>query len=376
MANLFQTIEDTVRGGVCVALSGVEGLASIGAAIVGGNEEAKFRQAQKIRCLYCGDSDCPDDDIPEPPFTGGQCPGTTYQITATTTVFANGTCAPTTNPFSTTAVGPISGPFTDSVSPPPGGPLCSGTSGTRVYLRVGPSQSILVLAGASFGARVSGLSVTPISGPNNCGDPPTEFPPPPPSTEYNVNITFDDILGVEVTAPITITYNPSTTNFNGDITVPFRVEISPTFDLSGTVNLNTGDVNIRFPTLSNPGETLEEPTVTVPPENAPDPPDPGEEEEGFGIAGVFVYSFRTLTRTAETQIPSNIAPTLLVPRIGSVQFEIQAGDLRGWLPDIDVKSVSTFIPCPVEWGATRVVVRWDEGWGGQFIPLYRDLPVA
>lgn len=125
-----------------------------------------------------------DSPTSQPPFTGGQCAGTTYQITCTTTVFANGLCSPTTNPFSTTAIGPITGPFTDSVTPPPGGPLCPSTSGTRVYLRVGPSQSILTLAGASFGARVSGLSVTPVSGPDNCGSQPpvlTPGPNPPPN---------------------------------------------------------------------------------------------------------------------------------------------------------------------------------------------------
>lgn len=120
-----------------------------------------------------------DSPTLEPPFSGGQCPGTNYQITCTTTIFANGLCNPTTNPFSTTALGPITGPFTDSVSPPPGGPLCPGTSGTRVYLRTGPGQSILVLAGASFGARVSGLSVVPVSGPDNCGSQPPVLEPGP-----------------------------------------------------------------------------------------------------------------------------------------------------------------------------------------------------
>lgn len=113
-------------------------------------------------------------------FDGGQCSGTTYQVSCQTTVFANGLCQPTTNPFSLQVPGPVRGPFTDSVSPPPGGPLCGGAAGTRVYLRTGPSQNITVLAGGSFGARISGLSVTPVTGPNNCGDQPLDYTPPAP----------------------------------------------------------------------------------------------------------------------------------------------------------------------------------------------------
>lgn len=145
--------------------------------VVSGAVAANFERLCRPYLDSIGGGSGPVADLP---FRGGQCSGTSYQVTCTTTVFPSGTCQPITNPFSLQVPGPVRGPFTDSVSPPPGGPLCAGTSGTRVYLRTGPSQNITVLAGASFGARISGLSVTPVNGPDNCGNPPVDFRPPAP----------------------------------------------------------------------------------------------------------------------------------------------------------------------------------------------------
>lgn len=171
-----------------------------------------------------GYGDGPTIDLP---FRGGQCAGTNYRIQCQTTVFPTANCTPISNAFSTFVNGPVSGPFTDSVSPPPAGPLCPGTSGTRVFMRTGPNQDILVLAGASYGARISGLSVTRNSGPDDCGNPPPVITDPVPPTvpdppgpqpfnpgpeidiDIDVDIDIDPVVGPVIvfdigTGPITI----------------------------------------------------------------------------------------------------------------------------------------------------------------------------
>jgi len=373
MATFRESLSRAAQRGLCNITNTPLGAVLIGNAYInralGFNDLAR-RQAAAAKALECGDE--PLGEPPPPAFTGGQCPGTIYRITFSGGGYPNGTCTVDNSSGSFTVVGPVRGPFTDSVSPPPGGPLCPGTSGTRVYLRTGPSQNIEPLVGYSFGAFLNSISVSPESGPDNCGDIPPEYPDPAP-IDIDVDITFDDVLGVEVTIPVNINYSPSTVNFDGSVRVPISVNVNPDITIDGSINLSTGDVTFNLGGNNPPGRTDEEPETELPPDDEPDPPDDEPPPPGFGIAGVFVYSNR-VSRTRETIIPFNIAGSILAPRIASVKFEILGGDLGAWTTDIDVKGVSAFVPCPVEWGASRVQVRWEPGWDGQFIPLYRDLP--
>ena len=116
-----------------------------------------------------------------PPFTGGQCSGTTYQVIAT---FNLGTDVPggCSAPFDQAingvfgVAGPIKG-ITLGSAPPDGAQLPRKTA----KLNHGNNQQIDL--GTTFGGCnkpfVVIKSVTPMyNGPNNCGDPPNEYNPP------------------------------------------------------------------------------------------------------------------------------------------------------------------------------------------------------
>jgi len=373
MATLREALGRAVKFGFCT----IQNTPAAGALIIAGflNRAAGLteiarQQANAASALNCfGD---PIPDPPPPPFTGGQCPAPArYSVTYRRTPLG-----PSGNPGT---------PVTDTVTA--GGNGYLGPI-VRVEGRGSPAfqQAVLIhgngletpiRSGSCAAGCFTDLSIVSVARinptvPDNCGDQPTEYPPPAP-IDIDVDVTFDDVLGVEVTVPVNIEYSPTTINFDGTVRAPFTVNISPEVNITGNINLDTGNVTFNFGGNNPPGRTDDDPSTDLPEEDEPDPPEPEPPPPGFGIAGVFVYSNR-VSRTRETIIPFPIAGSILAPRVASVKFEILGGDLGAWTPDIDVKGVSTFIPCPVEWGAARVNVRWEPGWGGQFIPLYRDLP--
>jgi hypothetical protein len=122
----------------------------------------------------------------------------------------------------------------------------------------------LVLAGASFGARVSGISLTPIGGPDNCGNQPPEFRPPvpPPSPGPRVE-PFNPTPEIDVDIDLTI-------NNDGDI----------------TFNIGTGPVVVDpFPEVPPPGQTTEPPGSGYPPGEVGDPAPPEDTGPGGVAAG-------------------------------------------------------------------------------------------
>lgn len=116
-----------------------------------------------------------------PPFTGGQCSGTIYQVIVT---YNLGTGVPggCSAPFdqsvngSLGVAGPIGGITTQSVTIPG-----ASLPGKQSFLNHGNNQQISL--GQTFGGcdlpHVVIKSVTRLSGnPDNCGDPPPEYRPP------------------------------------------------------------------------------------------------------------------------------------------------------------------------------------------------------
>lgn len=352
MVSFGEAVGEATRLALCSVFAGNEAVNALLSPIAG-DAAGFYPAASALRRRLCSDDPTNDPEF-EPPFTGGQCPGTTYQITCTTTVYANGTCAPTVNPFSTTALGPIRGPFTDSVSPPPGGPLCAGTSGTRVFLRVGAGQSVLTLAGASFGASVSGLSVTPITGPDNCGDILPDIGPPGNVPYTGPDITYNIDESTEITVPFTAVFAPVYVKIDGSINVPLTLDVGGlTFKgevtISPEFNLNiTPDGFDTTPGVTDDPDELEEPgepPADLPPEDEQTPP----------IIGVLVYS-----DIDPDGVPSGIlfvnGPNLYVPRLASVQFAIKTRNSIGWTSDLDVKNLECYVPCPAPQGAIAVRV--------------------
>lgn len=180
--------------------------------VVSGAVSANFERLCRPYLDSIGGGSGPVVDLP---FRGGQCAGVNYRITCSTTVFAT-TCNPITNNFTGFAIGPIRGPFTDNgVAPDPQG-LCPGTSGTRVFLRVGPNSDIFVLAGGSRGARVSGLSVVPnAGGPDPCGNPPPDFTPPTPDPTPEPPGPRPIVIAPGVDIDVDVQIGPSTVTIIG-----------------------------------------------------------------------------------------------------------------------------------------------------------------
>lgn len=198
--------------------------------------------------------------------------------------------------------------------------------------------------------------------PDNCGP---EAPPPEPLSDGDrtYDIDIDNSTGP-------ILFLPPVLNINGDLSVPFNFDVGE-LNLSGTVELNTGDITLNFggqPTDSNA------PKVPTPDDNPPPGEDDNPEpEKQANIIGVIVISSRTADVSA-TEIPGGAIPNIFVPRIASVAFKVRIGNKGHWTTDLPVKSRNAYIPCPGEIDAIEVAALVEKGWSSVLVPVRGFVP--
>lgn len=200
-----------------------------------------------------------------------------------------------------------------------------------------------------------------------CPDEPLTPPVPIPNPTIPDDVEYEDDNGDPVSVPVNITFGFPFIFINGELNVPFRVQISPelNFDIDGTLNLETGDVNFNFGGAPGGDGCLPKPPGDFTPIGdgppAPDPgvpqpspidDDPTDDRLKDIIRGVIVTS--SVNDVNATIIGQSGNPNLYVPRIGNVQFAIQIRNSVSWTERVNVTNLRQFIPCPWEGGAIDV----------------------
>lgn len=307
-------------------------------------------------------------EVTDPPFTGGQCPVFYTTTSVFRGVFVGGTIDPNVegNPFiNTSQLGPLQGArvvetstafelrlFSTAWAGNPTGNILLGTLNKSAY------ESATVL---SFSAvRADGF-------PDDCGNPVPEFDaPPPPVPPVTINFTYQDGDDNDVEFEGNIVYAPVEFNLNGEVIIPFRLDIDPTFDIqiNGSLNVNTGDLNFNFgnpnfnPTpFPTPDDyTTDDDIPDVPPGvpvDIPNPsPDNSEPDTVTVIRGVIVTV--TSYEGDVTVIGQGDNPDIYAPNLGFINFGITVGGRQAWSHDIPVKNFRQIIECPWIGGATSV----------------------
>lgn len=306
----------------------------------------------------------PAEDVPPlaGPFEGGQCAGVNYQINWSWSAgsFNSG-------PQQTQRTGPLS--FSRAGT---GSEDCGPGGGTyNVFTVIDGTGSSPVSLAAGCQATLNSLTATRLDGlPDDCGNPPPETIPPPIDIDFDIDVTYQPDFGVEITAPITVNFKPTTNNFDGRVSFPFEFNLGG-IDFNGSLSFDP-EINVRInPPLRVPRGTGQ-PTDTLPPQTDPQPVEPAEFDRI--IIGVAVQStvngeqqFTSITQTGQ--------PSILAPRVGSIKFAYSIGIATFWSSDIDVKGANVFIPCPFSQGADAVVVSPAPGVAVTWQPVY-GFPLA
>jgi len=208
--------------------------------------------------------------------------------------------------------------------------------------------------------RVDGL-------PDTCGDPLPPTPTPPqPSDPIDVDVPWTDEDGNDLDITLPVIFAPIRVDINGELIVPFRVSVDPTFNVNfnGSININTGDVSINFKNINTPPKSSPNQDDYGSPDDIPDyppevpnsiipiPPQPDEPETAQVIRACIV----TITDydSNATVIFQDDNPDIYAPNLGFINFGISINNAIAWTSDIPVKNFRNFIPCPWEGGAIAV----------------------
>lgn len=185
--------------------------------------------------------------IPELPFTGGQCCGTTYEI-----VYQY------TTPFGTQTV---TGAFTGKLGAPriiSNGPGLIGTDipvtrcdGSMQYLAGWAFVSVESYFEGLYGP-ISIAAVNPLfGGSNDCGDPLPVFPPAIPTPD-DLKRTGDIVISPSLTIPVAFVYVRPDIDVDVDVDAKFNIPVTinlPDFNID--FNFDVGGVNINIGTGGN-----------------------------------------------------------------------------------------------------------------------------
>lgn len=312
--------------------------------------------------LLCNDP-TPPPPIP-PPFAGGQCSGVGYAVTVNADFYNGVPDCDTPSNFAPVrnVTGPVRGVRVVSnlgVDGP-----CDNAAGDTIILTASDSNGDpldIVLRGdtSDVWANARIVNVVRLDGlPDDCGDPAP--PPPPPIPPQPISFTYInnegdnvDVSGdVNINAPILIApftlVAPITVNLGG-ITFGGGVEISPDFDVTISPSFGGGGGG---------------PPEPIPPgEDDPDEDDPDEptECEDAPIKGLVVdLSFTSEMRATEVRQDGSLS-SLAVPRAAILYFIAVAGNRSVYMPGVDLKSRSQYVPVPYNTVATCWRIHTEPG---------------
>lgn len=365
MVDFGQAIRDYVRFGYCSSLGNIATFGEIFGGGGSGIGEFGINAARFLHNQFCN---APPPVDPDPPFAGGQCP-VLYNVNCIMTRVSGST----QNPFSVSgqAYGPIRGATFRNI----------GSNVTQLIVLGSPNGSNTTgeygigSVATNFGSpdtNVNGFTVASVSradsAPDTCGNPDPVIPPyTPGDNTVNNNVTYVDNEGNNVTIPVVIAFGYAKIDANANINIPFtlNLDVTPTANITGNLNLNTGDVtyNANNPSLPtsdcNPNSDAFEPDPNLPsnpvdvPDEEPDPtPDPDKPQYRKLLKAVIVTVGETSPQSSTVFQETN--PDVFVPDLGLVSFQISVSGRSGWTEDIRVKNKRQFIPCPWYGGATAV----------------------
>jgi len=343
----------------------------------GGSPEFVENTTKALRRL-AGCDPAEDPALPPPPFTGGQC-DVLYNVSYTTenrtstnnqcTAFANSNNRTSFIP-SGAVLGPI-GDITEVIVPnsqfsffnrQQSFEVMTG-SGMR-FLNLGGAAERLFHTNCGPGYRFSNFAVTRADGqPDDCGDPPLVYPP---VTVINVDndVTYINNEGDEITVNIPFIYAPINVDITGNFRIPF------TFDFGGIEFSGNTQLEPNFNVTINPPPAprgTDSPLTDLPGPDDEIPVEPSTFEER--VVGVVVQSALVGEQQLTTIFTENI-PQILAPRCGSVKFGYAIAGRSFWSPDIDIKDLNCFIPCPFSQGADTVAASPAPGVVLNYVPIF------
>lgn len=291
---------------------------------------------------------------------GGQCPGVDYVVSGEydQTVFPGGF-----PPFTerktwsfATLEGPIERIFIEEL----------GSSRTIVGIEAGGNR-VNMVSGSGSTTQWSNLGPTTASatggGANDCGDLPA-------GASGNDTLNYDDGQGNSLNVPVDISLGGPSLTAAGAIIVPVVI-VAPTFRLTPTINLQTGDINLNVggPALPgfNPCCLPGIPDVPlIPGEEDPPPP----RNEVLVLKGIIVV-ITSITTTAKVDRFGGLeGPELYVPRIGIVNLAIKVASTTAWTQDFFIKNGRQYFPVPQDKVGVDWAVRVIPGVTFEVIPEY------
>lgn len=358
MVSFSEAVQESGRLALCALFAGNEAVNALISPIAG-DSLGLYPLTSGLRRKLCSDDPANDPQY-EPPFTGGQCPGTTYDINWT--IVRPGLADV---PSNAQRLGPLT--LSRALEPGDSSVGCpEGQTFERYTLLTGGSALGL---NSGCGVSISGLTATPLfGGPDNCGDPPPPPPGPPADVVYEGDdITYNIDESTEITVPISFVFSPVFIDLDGSINVPVRFDVGDV-EFSGTIEVSP-EFNFEF----NPGGVSGGPGKVDDPEGIGEPGEPSEPvddppEGTLPIIGVLVYSDIDPDGDPSGILFEN-GPNIYVPRLASVQFLIKTADSTGWTPDQDVKNLECYVPCPALQGAIAVRVSPQRGVTSRFTPV-------
>lgn len=332
------------------------------ASLPGGSPEFVENTTKALRRLAGCD---PDDDPPLPPgaFTGGQC-AVPYRIIVAVRNGATGEPDPN-SPFN---VGTRTGPL-ELTNNTPAPTFCVAPNMGWPSREIRPVSGLqtpiqLVNAACSNFDRFVGVTLERVDGlPDDCGGPSPIFPPATP-TNIDIDVTYNIDDGTEVTVTIPFIYAPITTDISGNFRIPF------TFDFGGVEFSGNVSLEPNFNVTINPPPAprgTDSPLTDLPDPDDEIPVTPSTFAER--VVGVVVQSALVGEQQLTTIFTTDI-PQILVPRCGSVKFGYAIAGRSFWSPDIDIKDLNCFIPCPFSQGADTVAASPAPGVVLNYVPIF------
>lgn len=358
---------DVTRAGVAAGVITAAFTAATGAGILGGIALAGV--SAHLYASYCGrPPGVPPTGEPQD-WEGGQCEDVLYRVAVTIDLYL----LPKTANIS---VGPVGDVFY------PTGPISlievydTGDTDNDIRIRAswkGGSKDGSFVKGTNndpenpqWGYQNPQIVVTREDGlPDICGNPPPT-PPPPPGFDAPYPFTYPTPEGDTINAPVTFNFGPAFIGVGAAVFIPvnLRFDLNPTLNISGTINVNTGNFSPTFgppdaPITGDngPGDVVTPPGPPpgpLPPGMPPDPVTPPEEDKKplKTIRGVVVTS--SINALPATVIFQQENPDIYAPNLGFVAFLIKTTGGFAWTADIPVKNTRQIIQCPWNYGAVDV----------------------
>ena len=365
MVSFLEGVRNANKAINCFLLGAGGNILGAVASLPGGSPEFVDNTTKALRRL-AGCDPAEDPALPPPPFTGGQCAGTKYFVSLRW-VFND-------VPQATTIVGLIGplGPLTVTQNNPTsydrfmfaGGRFNAGFGNCGATTDSEPG--VKALGGVSTGQTVSAevVSVATCDGsPDTCGDLPPVFPPPT-FIDVDVDVTYNIDNGDETTVTIPFVYAPITTDIYGNFRIPFTFNFGG-IDFSGGIQVAPEfNVNVNPPPAPRGTDS---PVTDLPGPDDEIPVTPSTFEER--VVGVVLQSALVGEQQLTTIFTENI-PQILAPRCGSVKFGYAIAGRSFWSPDIDIKDLNCFIPCPFSQGADTVAASPAPGVVLNYVPIF------